>query len=110
MKSLKAKGEYRKKMAQWLASGLSKEEKEFILGAGMGLELMPSRSSPARCTSDYEAFQADWASVAADFWISVLKEHEKLPNKGMLSKNRDQLNSDLHAKSDGRTEKASRGN
>lgn len=108
MKNLKTRGEYRKKMAHWLASGLSREEKEFIFGAGMAFELVPPRSTPARCTSEYEAFQADWASVAADFWIAVLKEHESIPHKGMLSKRRDQLNSDLQGDSDDRIEKASR--
>ena len=88
----------KERMLRMLASGISREERDFIMGAGMSVDLFPTAERlPSVCSSDYEAFHADWSAVSGDMWVALARflsenQQKALTNDGKAGPQRPESN------------------
>lgn len=54
-----------------LISVLSREERDFLIGAGLALDPLPGPSPMTICGSDREALHAYWDTVGRDMWSAL---------------------------------------
>jgi hypothetical protein len=59
-------------------TALGPEARQYVIGAGLAFNMLPTQVTRTFYRSDYEALRADWRKVAEGLWWAVDKaEQEK---------------------------------